>query len=121
MGHYIKPVDHPGDDLKSKDPRLIYRWRWIRVASGFGENELKIWTHFQGSCCKVGNWQLAAIQWSKGKEGDWGVWYESSVSWGFESIVKLEERHETRLDAQIGAEALLEEFIRTEYNRIIPK
>jgi len=110
----------PGDDLKSKDPRLRYRWRWHRGGSAISTEDLKKWTHFQVSGCEVGDyWRLAAVQWSKGKEGDSGVWYESNVSWGFESIVKSEERHETRLDAQLGAEALLEKFIRTEYKRII--
>ncbi len=109
----------PGDDLLSNDPRLKYFWRWIRGGSGISRETLKTWTHFQISFCEIEDWRLESVQWSRGHE--LGSWYQSCVSYGGESIVRSEERHETRLDAQIGAEALLEKWIRTEYERIVQK
>ncbi len=106
----------PGDDLKSKDPRLRYRWKWIRIASGISEEKRKKWTHFQGSDCEPGGgWSLEALQWG-GSE----IRYSAAILYGGDTVVSLDQ-FETRLDAQLGAEALLEDWIRTEYERIVPK
>lgn len=99
-----------GDDLCSKDQRLKYRWTWTRIASGYKSAELKAWTHFQTSESNVGSgWNLEAVQWSDG--------YEARICYVSDTITSR-EGFKTRLDAQIGAEKLLREWIEREYKRL---
>lgn len=103
-----------GDDLLSKDKRLRYKWEWSRIASGIDEEELKKWTHFQCSQCKVGNWHLRAIQWGHGED----VSYEAEISYNNSDIISQRE-FKTRLEAEIGAEKLLYGWLETECQRIL--
>ena len=99
-----------GDDLCSNDKRLKYKWKWQRVASQISENELKKWTHFQCSRARVNEeWDLIAIQWSSGED----VTYEANIGYIGEDIADI-EGFKTRLDAQIGAEKLLKNWIKNQ-------
>ena len=99
------------DHLQSKDPRLKYRWRWIRIAAQIPEEEIKKWRHFQCSCASLGDWQMKAIQWLNS--------YEAEIQYSDERIA-AQKGFKTRIDAQIGAEKLLRVWIRKQL-RIIER
>ena len=99
-----------GDDLFNKDQRLKYYWAWSRSASCFTTKQLKNWTHFQVSFCDVGDWMLKVVQHPEVK----GVSYAAVIKYKGNIIVWKKE-FKTRLDAQIGAEKLLVEWVREQY------
>lgn len=104
-----------GDDLKAEDPRLKYKWDWCRAASGIPKKTRDTWTHFQTSKANLNQWTLEVSQWGSGES----LYYQSSFTYCGEPIYidnKLESA--TRLEAQIKAEQLLEEWIIAEHIRI---
>ena len=111
MSNYTR---EKGDDLLSKDKRLIYNWRWSRIAAKRTKDDTKNWTHFQCSKSEVGDWELKAVQWGYGD----GVNYTAEITYNGDQIAE-KEGFDTRLDAQIGAESLLEDWIRKQYQKII--
>jgi len=106
-----------GDDLLSKDPRLKGEWKWNRSASRRSKEDIKDWTHFQVSKCKIGHWRLKAIQWGYPE-----IYYESVIYYGNNLITSIGENRETgtktRIEAQIKAEKLMLEWITEEYQNI---
>lgn len=106
-----------GDDLCKDDPRLKYKWKWYRGASGISKAERDTWTHFQVSECHVGHWTLEAIQWG----GD-VVSYEAGIRYISDHICSVGHLDEieikTRIDAQIRAEELLIDWITEQYEFI---
>jgi hypothetical protein len=106
---------HKGDDLLSNDHRLKYKWRWVRSASEISEKDLKKWTHFQCSSCNVGNWELEAIQWGSCDD----ISYEATFRWGQGDTIKRKEGFCTRIEAQIGAEKMLDDWIREQHTKIV--
>lgn len=109
---------HKGDDLLSKDRRLKYKWRWCRNAAQFSKEETKKWTHFQTSHCRISNWILEAVQW-----GSEPVYYEAIITYNGDPIASVGHGEEigfkTRIGAQIGAEELLEAWIKEEHSKIV--
>jgi len=103
-----------GDNLLSKDKRLKYNWRWSRIASQIPEEELRKWTHFQCSGCKIREWELEATQWGSGDD----VTYEATIDYNG-AYITGKEGFETRIDAQIGAENILKKWIQEQYNLVI--
>jgi len=91
------------DDLRSKDSRLQYKWRWIRIAVQIPEEEIKKWKHFQSSCARLGDWQLEAIQWPG--------YYEAQINYVGNSVAN-QGGFKARIEAQIGAEKLLKTWIK---------
>ena len=110
MNNYEREI---GDDLLSNDPRLKYEWKWVRIAADEPEEVLKKWTHFQCSGCRFGKWKLEVTQWD-GKN----ITYEASASYNGEPITS-KEGFDTRLEAQIGAEKMLAEWIQEQYHQLI--
>lgn len=105
-----------GDDLLSTDKRLRFKWRWSRSASQFSREELKKWTHFQVSECILPDnlWKLEAVLWHSGGS----VVYEARVNYGSNRIAS-KEKFKTRLDAQIGAEKLFEDWVTCEFKKMV--
>ena len=102
-----------GDDLLSKDKRLKYKWVWTRVASRISEEEeIKKWTHFQCSESKIGDWELEANQVPENWNGSI-VSYEARIHYNGNDIAS-QEGFKTRLEAQIGAEKLLKDWLTKE-------
>ena len=101
-----------GDNLYSKDKHLKYKWQWSRIASGRTTEEIKKWTHFQSSAAQVGEWELDATQW-----GAEDITYEANVNYNGRSVCS-KENFKTRIEAQIGAEALLKGWIEKQYQLI---
>jgi len=110
----------PGDDLLSTDKRLKYKWGWTRIASQISKEEIKKWTHFQGSFARLNGFELEAIQWSNSDEP---VYYEASINYIGEFITSVGREDKKmflkRIDAQIGAEKLLKDWIKTQYKMIV--
>ncbi len=104
-----------GDDLLRKDKRLKYKWKWSRVASQITEEEIKKWTHFQVSECERGNWTLEAVQW-----GSELPYYEAVIRYGSSRMAAIggsrETGFKTRIEAQIAAEKLLNDWITEQCN-----
>ena len=72
--------------------------------------EIRKWTHFQVSCCKIEEWGLEAVQWFTGDV----VNYEANIIFAGDTIAS-KRGFKTRLDAQIGAEKLLRDWINKQY------
>ncbi len=106
---------HKGDDLLSKDNRLKYKWKWCRVASQIDEEDIKKWTYFQISHCRLNDWELEATQWGSGYNEP--VYYSASIYYIGLKISSI-EGFKTRIEAQIGAEKLLHKWIKTEYLKL---
>jgi len=108
----------PGDDLLSTDKRLKYKWKWSRIATQIDEEEIKKWTHFQCSQAFINGFELEAAQWGSDED----VTYGSTVYYRGEHIISLREKNDhysTRIDAQIGAEILLHDWVTEQYNKIV--
>ena len=108
-----------GDDLLSEDTRLQYKWEWSRSASRYNSKQLEKWTHFQCSESKsVSKWRLGAIQWGNSDN----VRYEARIEYIGDHIASSRGNDfKTRIEAQIGAEKMLRDWITTEYKKIINK
>ena len=91
------------DDLSSKDLRLKYGWRWIRDGAQLTDNQIKKMRHFQVSCAHLSDWQMEAVEWSRD--------YEARINYAGEPIAR-QNGFKSRIDAQIGAEKLLKNWIR---------
>lgn len=94
---------HKGDDLLSNDSRLKYKWKWSRLATHIPAEIRKKWTHFQSSFCRIGSWELEAIQWPINGDVD----YEARIAYGCNNNIADKRHFKTRIEAQIGAEKLL--------------
>ena len=106
-----------GDDLCAEDPRLKLKWEWNRVASQCSEEEIKQMTHFQTSNAKYKDWELCVVQWTdRSKETE--VSYEVQIKYEGNRIASV-EGFGTRLEAQIGAEKLLVDWIMQQYKQIM--
>jgi hypothetical protein len=108
---------YPGDDLKSKDPRLKRKWEWCRSASQISDEDLKKWTHFQTSQCVEDMFVLEAVQWKNHKDGVEYAEYEAIVSWDG-TILAAEHEIGTRIEAQIAAERLVKEWFEEQYIKL---
>ena len=84
------------NQLKSNDPRLIFKWRWGQFGAGS-----------QVSKAGLSNtlWQFEAIAWG----GD-NLSYEARISYCGDHI-RSHRDFATRIEAQIDAEKLLFDFI----------
>ena len=105
-----------GDDILKKDERLKHHWVWSRIASGYTKEQLKKWTHFQVSGSRVYDWTLSAIQWGSGEK----VRYEARIEYiGNHIACSRGGDYKTRIEAQIAAEKLLYDWIKSEYLKIV--
>ena len=95
-----------GDNLCSKDKRLKCHWKWARIASGYTDIEIKKWTHFQCSLACIDNWTLEVTQWGGGDS----VRYKETINYAKSRVISG-KYYKTRLDAQIGAERLLLDWL----------
>lgn len=105
-----------GDDLLADNERLKYRWKWKRCASGYTPSQLKHWTHFQCSWCYIGKWTLSVSLMPE--RDNTPPSYHAEIMFISHSICG-QNNFSSRLDAQIGAEELLEWWIRKQYQEII--
>ena len=87
---------------------------WSRSATGVSKNIADTWTHFQVSqSLSIKNWKLSATQWGSAEN----VRYEARIVYSSNHIASKDD-FETRIDAQIGAEKLLIDWINQQMQKI---
>jgi hypothetical protein len=95
------------DDLCPNDKRLKYKWRWLENVKGS-----------QISLAHIGNWKLEAVKWGSIQTG---IRYEPCVDYYDDPIIRMPGGHidsnffKTRIEAQIFAEEMLEDWIFAQY------
>ena len=96
------------DDLCPNDPRLKYKWKWyIKKGS-------------QISIAKLEHWKLKAVRWTS-SNSKFGIAYEPCVDYYDDPIIRMPGGHidelffKTRIEAQIFAEEMLEDWVLAQY------